>query len=154
MYLQLTDDQNLLKDTFGKLFRAESTSQRLREAKPLGFDPQLWAQLVELGAPAMRVPEASGGLGFSLLDCAVVVEEAGRYLASVPLVDVVVCARLLSEAGERGAGMLARLLDGSAKAALALMGQMGPTLRLPMAPATEATEARLRRVLGDLGLLS
>ena len=120
MYLQLTDDQNLLKDTFGKLFRAESTSQRLREAKPLGFDPQLWAQLVELGAPAMRVPEASGGLGFSLLDCAVVVEEAGRYLASVPLVDVVVCARLLSEAGERGAGMLARLLDGSAKAALAL----------------------------------
>lgn len=120
MFLQLTDDQQMLKDTFGKLFRAESSGQRVREVKPLGFDPQLWSQLVELGAPAMRVPEERGGLGFSLLDCAVVIEEAGRYLASVPLVDVVVCARLLSAAGDAAAGMLARLLDGSAKAAFAL----------------------------------
>lgn len=120
MFLQLTDDQQLLKDTFGKLFKAESTSQRIREASPLGFDPQLWCQLIELGAVAMRVPEAQGGLGGSLHDCTVIVEEAGRSLASVPLVDGLVGARLLSSCGEAAAALLARVLDGSSKIAFAL----------------------------------
>lgn len=120
MFLELTEDQELLKDNFGRLFRSESTAQRIREAQPLGFDAQLWSQVVELGAPAIRVPEDQGGLGFSLLDCAVIVEEAGRNLASVPLVDVVVCARLIGGAGPAGAELLARLLDGTAKSAFAL----------------------------------
>lgn len=120
MFLQLTGDQQLLKDAFGKVFRSESTPQRIRAAKPLGFDAALWEKLVELGAPAMRVPEALGGLGASLLDCTVIVEEAGRTLASVPLVDTLVGGRLLSAAGDTGARLLAAVLDGSASVAFAL----------------------------------
>ena len=119
MFLELNEDQTFLKNNFGKLFSSKSTPQKVREAQPLGFDPALWRSLVELGAPAMRVSTGAGGLDLPLLDCAVVMEEAGRHIASVPLVDVVVCARLLGEAGD-GAELLGRLLDGSACAALAL----------------------------------
>jgi len=41
---------------------------------------------------------------------------------------------------------------GPVKAALVQLGRLGPELRLPMVMPTEATQARLRVVLGELGL--
>ncbi len=43
---------------------------------------------------------------------------------------------------------------GPVKAALALMGLVDEQLRLPLVPVQEQTRARLRAVLGALGLLS
>ena len=120
MFLELTEDQVFLKNNFSKLFQTESTAQRVREAQPLGFDAKLWKSLVELGVPAMRVPESLDGVGLPLLDCAAVIEEAGRSVAPVPIVDVIVSARLLAEGGAAGADLLQRVMSGDACAAFAL----------------------------------
>src|SRR5947207_8175298 len=43
-----------------------------------GFTDEVWDQLVELGWPALLVPEAHGGLVLGLVDLVVVMEEMGR----------------------------------------------------------------------------
>jgi len=44
----------------------------------------LWQQIVELGWPALTVPEGAGGLGLGTVELAVVVEELGRVMAPGP----------------------------------------------------------------------
>ncbi len=99
MNFQLSDQQVLLREQFGKLFRQESTPARIRAAEPLGFDSTLWTQLAAFGAPTMRVPDVLGGGGVGLLDAVVVMEEAGRHLLSAPLAEVLVAAGLLAALG-------------------------------------------------------
>src|SRR3546814_18186769 len=86
MKLALSDSQTLLKDTVARLFKDESTPARIRAAEETGFDKALWDQLVALGVVGMRAVSPDDG-GSSLLDAAIIAEEAGRYLASVPLVE-------------------------------------------------------------------
>ena len=96
MNLELADDQLLLKESFERLFKAESSSVRVRAAEPAGFDAALWRDLAEMGALMMRVPEGQGGGGFSLLDAQIVAEEAGKALASAPLIEAIVTSALLA----------------------------------------------------------
>jgi alkylation response protein AidB-like acyl-CoA dehydrogenase len=124
--LRPSSEQRQLVDTFSSLYRKESTPARVRAAEPGGFDKALWELLLELGVLAMSVPEAAGGWGATLLDLALVAEEQGRHLASAPVIETQVAARLL-----------ARLGGGAAAAALerALSGERLVTLALR--PATE-----------------
>jgi alkylation response protein AidB-like acyl-CoA dehydrogenase len=95
MNLHLSDDQNLLEESFERFFQAESSVARVRAAEPLGFDRALWDGLLEMGALTMRAPAPAGG-GHSLFDAALLMEQAGRALASAPIVEAVAVARLLS----------------------------------------------------------
>lgn len=113
-----TDDQKMLQDTVAKLLRAESTPQRVRAAES-GHDPALWLKLTEMGLPIMRASEDAGGLGLSLLDMALVAEEAGRSLASAPLVETIAAARLLGQL-DGAASPLVEEIAGGAVAVLAL----------------------------------
>ncbi|EQB06267.1 acyl-CoA dehydrogenase [Sphingobium baderi] len=96
MKIEISDDQRLLKESFERLFKAESTPARIRAAEPRGFDPALWRELADMGTLTMRAPQAHGGGGFSLLDAQIVVEEAGKALVSAPLTEAVVTGRLLA----------------------------------------------------------
>ena len=50
------------------------------------FDAKVWARLgAELGVLGLSVPEADGGVGGTLVDQAVAVEELGASLACGPL---------------------------------------------------------------------
>jgi alkylation response protein AidB-like acyl-CoA dehydrogenase len=120
MKLSLTDEQEMLRDSFAKLLRAESTPARIRAAEPLGYDAALWKSLVAFGIPAMRAAEAAGGGGMSLLDAALVAEEAGRYLAPAPLIETMVAAHLLGEIGGEGQAWLEKIGSGEAIVVLAL----------------------------------
>ncbi len=121
MNLNLSDEQELLRTTFEELFAAESSSDRVRAAEPLGHDPALWKTLIETEVVGMRVPEAGGGTGASLLDAALVAEEAGRHLASAPLVETLVASHLISGlAGAEAEEWLARILSGSSLVSFAL----------------------------------
>jgi alkylation response protein AidB-like acyl-CoA dehydrogenase len=120
MNLALTEEQELLRDSISKLLRTESTPSRVRAAEPTGHDPALWASLVAFGIPAMRASEAAGGNGMSLLDAALIAEEAGRHLASVPLVEAIVSTHLLAELGGEGQAWFERVRDGEAIVTLAL----------------------------------
>ncbi len=96
MRLEPSDDQKMMLESFARFLNAESSMARVRAALPVGFDKQLWTGLAELGALAMRVPESADGLGLGLFDAALLMEEAGRTLASGPLAETMVAARLLS----------------------------------------------------------
>jgi len=98
MNLNLSDEQKLLRETAAKLFCSESTPDRVRAAEATqGFDAQLWSQFVEMGLHLMRIPEDRGGLGQGLFETALVAEEAGRRLASIPFAESMAANRLLSQ---------------------------------------------------------
>src|SRR5215211_5383832 len=96
MNLALSDEQELLRDTFARLFATESTPERVRDAEPLGFDAALWKTLAEIDAIGIRVPEAHGGSGAGLLEAVLLAEQAGRHLAPGPLIESIVAAQLLA----------------------------------------------------------
>src|SRR5271167_418856 len=108
MNFDISEDQQMMRDTFARLLDRNSSMARVRAALPTGFDPALWSGLAELGAFSLRVPETSGGLGLGLLDAAILMEEVGRTLASGPVAETLVAARLLAASGGADA---AELLD-------------------------------------------
>lgn len=110
--LSLTGEQRQLADSFAALFARESTSERVRAAEPLGFDPKLWKALLETGTLEMAVDEAAGGWGASELELALIAEQWGRAVASAPIIETQVAARLLAESGDAGAPLLTAVLTG------------------------------------------
>lgn len=99
MDLDLTEDQEAIRDVFADFFSSETGPERARDAEPVGFDSRAWDRLVETGAPGMGVGGSSGGGGATLADLTVVVEEAGAHIAALPLVDHMVATRLLATVG-------------------------------------------------------
>jgi alkylation response protein AidB-like acyl-CoA dehydrogenase len=92
MNFELSEDQQLMRDTFARYLNEHSSMARVRAAQPSGFDAALWHGLAELGAFSLRVPEEAGGVGLGLLDAAVLMEEVGRTLASGPIAETLVAA--------------------------------------------------------------
>ncbi|MGV0872465.1 acyl-CoA dehydrogenase family protein [Mycolicibacterium sp. XJ879] len=111
MDLSLSGEQRQLVDVFAAIYGRESTSQRVRAAEPLGFDVKLWKALMQAGALDMAADEAAGG-GASELDLALIAEQFGRAVASAPVVETQVAARLLARCGDAGAELLGRALAG------------------------------------------
>jgi alkylation response protein AidB-like acyl-CoA dehydrogenase len=126
MNFDLTEEQEMVRDTFARFLDENSSTQRVRAAiapdsATPGFDPQLWKGLAELGAFAMRVPEDAGGMGMGLFDAALLMEEAGRTLVSGPLAEALVAGRLLGQlAWEANAELLGRMLAGDTVVTIAL----------------------------------
>lgn len=108
MDLGLTPEHHLLQESFASCLGKEGL-ERARKAEPLGFDPVLWRELVDMGVLSMSVPLEAGGDGASLLDLALVAEVAGKNLAPAPVPDAVVATRLLAVAGDE---LLAPVLEG------------------------------------------
>ncbi|MFT3965532.1 MAG: acyl-CoA dehydrogenase [Sphingobium sp.] len=121
MNFDLTDDQEMMRDMFARFLDDNSSTASVRAAEPSGFDPALWKGLAELGAFSIRVPEASGGLGMGTFEAVLLMEEAGRTLASGPIAETLVTARLLAQLdGANGEALLARVSTGEAVASIAL----------------------------------
>ena len=91
MNFELSEDQRMMRETFARFLDEHSTMARVRAAMPGGFDPVMWKGLAELGAFSLRVPEDLDGLGLGLMDAVVLMEEAGRTLASGPIAETLVC---------------------------------------------------------------
>jgi len=120
MNFDISEDQQMMRETFARFLDKNSAMARVRAALPGGFDPALWSGLAELGAFSLRVPEASGGLGLGLLDAAILMEEAGRTLASGPVAETLVAARLLAILGGADtADLLGRVIAGETVVSLA-----------------------------------
>ncbi len=85
----LNEEQLLLRDTIAAFLDEHAPIEALRALRDTpnspAWDPQLWQQLCELGAPAAALPEAYGGLGFGWLGFGALLAEAGRRLSATPL---------------------------------------------------------------------
>ncbi|MGB8649464.1 MAG: acyl-CoA dehydrogenase family protein [Mycobacteriales bacterium] len=110
MNFDLSDEQRALaaaaRDFFSGAASPADSRRALDEGTPVAPGRQA---LAETGFAAITVPESAGGGGGSLLDLAVVAEQAGRVLAGPSLVTAARAAVLLSGDEAR----LAALADGS-----------------------------------------
>jgi alkylation response protein AidB-like acyl-CoA dehydrogenase len=97
--LDLSDDQLMMRETFARFLTDQSSTTKVRAAMPSGFDTALWTGLADLGAFSIRIPETLGGLGLGILDAGILLEEAGRSLASGPIAETLVAARVLALLG-------------------------------------------------------
>jgi alkylation response protein AidB-like acyl-CoA dehydrogenase len=128
--LSLSVEQRQLVDSFAAMYARESTSERVRAAEPLGFDPKLWKALLETGAVEMAVDEAAGGWGASEVDLTLIAEQFGRAIASAPVIESQVAARLLSGCGEAGTELLGHALTGDKLVSFTPRRGCGESLKL------------------------
>ena len=138
MDFTLTEDQTTITALAGEVLRDHCTPEALRaneDSDEPGFDRELWAKLAEAGLLGVGVPESAGGLGLSVVEVALLLEEAGRYAAAVPLVAQAISATALARAG----GPLDGLADGTRLVSPALVEPLGDEL----APTTTFSDGRL-----------
>ena len=89
MALVLNEEQRLLKDTAREFLSEHAPVSALRtlrdEHDSVGYAPELWRQMTELGWASIILPEQYGGLEFGFTGLGVVLEECGRTLVASPL---------------------------------------------------------------------
>jgi len=91
MDFSFTEDQQELVGLARKIFSEQVTTDELRqiEAGEDHIDRRLWELLAQSGLLSASLPEALGGAGGGVVDLCLVLEEAGRRLAPVPLLPTV-----------------------------------------------------------------
>ena len=126
-----TDEQGQLRAAVSKFCTDnfdEQTVRRLMESDP-PFDAAVWTRLgSELGVLGLSVPESDGGVGGSLIDQAVAVEELGASLACGPVFGTVflaIPALVAASCGPVRDGLLAELVEGRRTAAFAVPDRAG-----------------------------
>jgi alkylation response protein AidB-like acyl-CoA dehydrogenase len=124
MELELTSDQELLRDTTRKFLTATVplTQVRALADNPAGFERGWWRKGAELGWTSLLVDERRGGgsvSGEGLRDLALVAEEMGVTVSPGPLIATNVVAQTLSRdaSDELAESVLPRLMAGEAIAA-------------------------------------
>lgn len=120
MDFSLTDDQRMLADTLGRYLQQcyPIARRHAAAASARGYDAELWAGLVELGAVAALLPPCAGGLAGGGVDIMVVFEQAGRALVQEPLLGALIVGQALAQADEppRWQALLQRLHEGAVMA--------------------------------------
>jgi alkylation response protein AidB-like acyl-CoA dehydrogenase len=141
----LTDEQRQLAEMARDLFTEQATSARVRAVMlgeaGTGFDDTLWTELGRYGLLSLTIPEDHGGAGASFTELAIVLEEAGRRLAPVPLLSsAVLGAEALLAAGtdEQHARLLPEVAAGTVRLALAHLDAGGDLWAAPGVHATRA----------------
>lgn len=100
MDFRLTEERQMLQDSLRR-FLAETVTPEtiaLTTETDTGIDPDLWAQLTEMGLPGAMFTEDQGGFGGHGFDLMVVFEELGRAGLPSPLVETVLAGALGAEA--------------------------------------------------------
>jgi alkylation response protein AidB-like acyl-CoA dehydrogenase len=114
----LSDEQVLLREAARDAFSRVRTVEAAREALEGGELPDLWATAQQAGWTGLLVGEEHGGAGLGAIDAMLVLAEAGRVLASVPLLGHLPATALVNADGSHGA-LLAALATGDERAAFA-----------------------------------
>jgi alkylation response protein AidB-like acyl-CoA dehydrogenase len=135
MNFDLSDDAKTLKDAARKFLDARAGPAAARKVMNDGatHDAALWAEVVEQGWPAARVPEAHGGLGLGADEACVLAEEIGRSLAPVPLMATMAAIEALLIAGTdaQQAEWLPKLASGEAVGCIAWAEGANSPLQMP-----------------------
>lgn len=111
MDFSLSDTQREIQRLAARIFRENSPQARLRTLDNSGyFDAHLWQLLAKSGLIGLAIDEAHGGMAQDVQTLAVLLQEAGRHVAPVPLTTVLVtgAALLCRAAGQDSVAVLLR----------------------------------------------
>ena len=127
MALVLNEEQQSLKDIAKEFLQKNAPVTHFREIRDteneLGYDPDLWKQMVDLGWSGILVPEEYGGFDFGMVGMGSILEEMGKMLTPSPLFSTgVLGVSLISLGGneKQKQTYLPQIVDGSITTALAL----------------------------------
>jgi alkylation response protein AidB-like acyl-CoA dehydrogenase len=102
MNFDFDDDQQLTRDTIGRFLGPVDIAARhaMRKSEG-GYSRGRWQEVADLGLLALAAPEASGGIGGTMVDLALVAEALGKGIAIDPwLENGVLPIRLAAAAGD------------------------------------------------------
>jgi 4-hydroxyacetophenone monooxygenase len=119
-----TDEQAALRDSVQRFVSDSHDFNRARAiaASEKGFCKEQWSAFAELGWLSLMVPQDHGGVGASIEDATVVMEEFGKGLVAAPFLSTAVLAVELidkSTGFEAKASLLERIMRGQEIVALA-----------------------------------
>jgi len=123
MNFSLTEDQRMLVEAAQGFTRKQSPVTRMRKLRddPIGWSPEVWRQMGELGWLGLPFPEAVGGAGGKFVDLALVLEQLGMTLVPEPIVPSLVAGVAILAAGDAAQqrAFLAPMIAGRSSLALA-----------------------------------
>lgn len=114
MFFVHSEDQRQITEAARELLVENCTPEQLRKMLAAGTvqDPARWAQILEMGLPAMLASEEQGGLGFGAVEFVGVAEAAGYVALPEPLVEQGGIVVPLLSGLENSNGWLERALAG------------------------------------------
>jgi len=123
MNFSLSEDQRMLVDSAAGFTRKQSPVARMRKLRddPVGWSPEVWRQMGELGWLGLPFPEAVGGIGGSFVDLALVLEQLGQTLVPEPIVPSLVAGIAILSAGDAAQqrAWITPMVEGTSSLALA-----------------------------------
>lgn len=126
MPLIINEEQQMLKNSANQFLTTNAPVAALRklrdEKNDIGYDPQLWQSMADMGWAGLTIPESHGGLGFGYTGLGQVLEEMGRTLTASPMIATVVLgATIIEEAGnaQQKDYILEKIVSGQLTLALA-----------------------------------
>ncbi len=94
MNFELSEEELAAQELAGQILGDGASFDRSREieadANGPGFDEPLWRQLAESNLIGLPVSEALGGQAFSFVALCLMLEEAGKSLAPIPMLETIV----------------------------------------------------------------
>ncbi len=97
MDFSYSEEQQAVIELARKILSDGATPKALRALELSGaprFDRELWKKLADAGLIAAAIPEAQGGAGLGFLTLAGILEQVGRAVAPVPLLETAVLGAL------------------------------------------------------------
>ena len=95
------EEEQMVKNLAREFLEAECPPglARTMEKDDLGYPPELWQKMADLGWLGMSLPEHYGGQGLPLTYLGMILEEVGRVIAPVPFLSTVVPALTIAQKG-------------------------------------------------------
>ncbi len=95
------EEEQMVKNLAREFLEAECPPRLARdmEKDDLGYPPELWQQMADLGWLGISLPEQYGGQGLPLTYLGLISEELGRAISPVPFHSTMVAALTIAEAG-------------------------------------------------------
>ncbi len=102
-----TEDHDLARKQARRFLTEHSPREHVRKLydDPLGYDKQLYQQVIELGWPGLTLAEQYGGTGLDALHLSLLCEELGRSLLPSPLFGSILASEAIARSkheGQRG----------------------------------------------------
>lgn len=120
MDLRPNEQQSMLRDSARRFLGEAYDFDARRKDIADNSSPGMWKAVTDLGWPGAALPEDAGGLGGSVVEYAILMEEMGRSLYVGPFLSTAICAAVLRSAeGPRASELVAQIASHGAKAALA-----------------------------------
>jgi alkylation response protein AidB-like acyl-CoA dehydrogenase len=125
MDINFTEEQEMLRASARDFLEKECTDEIIAEVETgrLGYSPDLWNKIAELGWLGLVFPEQYGGSEMTLVDLAVLYEEFGRAAFASPYASTIVLGGLtILEAGNdnQKSDLLPGIIEGASIIAVTL----------------------------------